>query len=65
MIKKKEVTAGSLVNILIWQQVCGTESVEVVLQSVQHYYDSKYNLYESEKMRLYDVHDAKMLYCLT
>ena len=22
-------------------------------------------MYESEKMRLYDVHDAKMLYCLT
>ena len=66
-IQSKEVTAGSSLNILTWQQVRGTETIASMLPAVEDYFASKKLLRESENNHhfYYELHDGKMLYLLT
>ena len=63
-IENKTVSAGSSINIMTWQQVRGTESLKIMLPSVQEYYEEKKKVREDEKNKdhcFYDLHDGKML----
>ena len=70
-IRKKEVSAGSSLNILTWQQLQGTESWEAMMPAVEEYFTLKYQLRQDltrtnrNNYFFYDLHDGKMLYLLT
>ena len=67
-MNKKQVTVGSSLNILTWQQIRWVENLSVMLPSVNDHYIKKCELYTDTKMKhtlLYDMHDGKMLYLLT
>ena len=72
-IQEGSLTAGTSVNILTWQQLRGTESLQTMIPSVHDYFKQKYQLRIKEKNRdvidhkywFYDLHDGKMLYLLT
>ena len=65
-IQEREVTAGSSLNILTWQQIRAKESWHTMIPAVEEYYRTKREFREKEKQYcLYDVHDGKMLYLLT
>ena len=69
-INSREVTAGSSLNILTWQQLRGSESILTMKPAVEEYFNSKKILRDSsdEKRKnyfYYDLHDGKMLYLLT
>ena len=67
-MNKKQVTVGSSLNILTWQQIRGVENLSVMLPSVNDHYRKKGELYTDTQMKytlLYDMHDGKMLYLLT
>ena len=66
-IQSREITAGSSLNILTWQQVRGTETIASMLPAVEDYFSSKKLLRESENNNhfYYELHDGKMLYLLT
>ena len=66
-IIKKEVTAGSSLNILTWQQVQAVENLPTMLATTQEYYKQKSELRSTgnDRYSFYDLHDGKMLYLLT
>ena len=66
MIQAKEVTAGSSLNILTWQQVRGTETLHTMMPAVKEYFEEKKAYRDLRKNDFfYDLHDGKMLYLLT
>eukprot|EP00551_Chaetoceros_affinis_P016131 CAMPEP_0203712330 /NCGR_PEP_ID=MMETSP0091-20130426/69973_1 /ASSEMBLY_ACC=CAM_ASM_001089 /TAXON_ID=426623 /ORGANISM="Chaetoceros affinis, Strain CCMP159" /LENGTH=776 /DNA_ID=CAMNT_0050590301 /DNA_START=350 /DNA_END=2681 /DNA_ORIENTATION=- len=66
MIQTKEVTAGSSLNILTWQQVRGTETLHTMMPAVKEYFEEKKAYREIRRNDFfYDLHDGKMLYLLT
>ena len=69
-INSREITAGSSLNVLTWQQLRGSESILTMKPAVEDYFNSKKILRDSlddkrKKYFYYDLHDGKMLYLLT
>ena len=67
-INGKDVTAGSSLNILTWQQIRGKESIHTMIPAVENYFHEKKRLRDETEKRnyhFYDIHDGKMLYLLT
>ena len=71
-LNKKEVSAGSSLNILTWQQMRGSESLYTIMPAVKDYFESRKLVRddshpETSRQNFYyhDLHDGKMLYLLT
>ena len=75
-VQSKQITGGSSLNILTWQQVRGTENLHTMMPAVEEYFRTKRNFREERKREedagtvagrynFYDLHDGKMLYLLT
>ena len=65
-IQAKEITAGSSLNILTWQQLRATETLHTMMPAVKDYFEEKKAYRESRTNDFfYDLHDGKMLYLLT
>ena len=70
-INNKEVSAGSSLNILTWQQVQAVENLPTILTSTAKYFEQKMNVRKDihndkrKTYHYYDLHDGKMLYLLT
>ena len=68
MMNKNQVTVGSSLNILTWQQIHEVENVSVMLPSVNDNYRKKGELYTNTKIKhtsLYNMNNGKILYLLT
>ena len=66
------VTAGSSLNILTWQQYVGDEKAENLFPSIEYVFLTKKKMRENNdtseidlKYCFKELHDGKMLYCLT
>ena len=69
-ILNKDVTAGSSLNILAWQQIQAVENVPTMSASTQQYFQQKTDLKTCDDLNnsnytFYDLHNGKMLYLLT
>ena len=67
-INNKKITAGNSRHILTWQQVMGTESLDMLMPSLSSYFQERLEVSEDsmfDNWFFYDLHDGKMLYLLT
>ena len=65
-IQGKDVTAGSSLNILTWQQVIGKESFQLLSPSLKVHFEErkilKYKNHEFVNYYFYYLHERKMLH---
>ena len=64
-MNNRVVTAGNSLNILTWQQIIGSESLNLLIPALESYFQKRQVLRPESRYHFYDIHGGKMLYLLT